>query len=106
MFVMAIHAYNVERIGCKALEKPVWDPCIAILNDLFGVALGRGKQGRRKTAGILCAGCWKRLIPCWNSGRLVSTVISGCHLIRRRAVSVPISARFAAAIRELPPEKR
>ena len=34
IWVMAIHAYNADRIGHKHLEKPYWDRRIAILKDL------------------------------------------------------------------------
>lgn len=34
IWVMAIHAYNADRIGHKYLEKPFWDRRLAILKDL------------------------------------------------------------------------
>jgi len=34
IWVMAIHANNVERIGYKYLEKPFWDRRLSILNEL------------------------------------------------------------------------
>lgn len=34
IWVMAIHAYNVDRIGHKLLEKPFWDRRLAILREL------------------------------------------------------------------------
>ena len=34
IWVMAIHAYNAERIGHKWLEKPFWDRRFAVLRDL------------------------------------------------------------------------
>jgi len=34
IWVMAIHAYNVDRIGYKYLEKPFWDRKLAILREL------------------------------------------------------------------------
>jgi hypothetical protein len=33
---MAIHVYNVNRVGYKGLERPFWDRRIAILKDLEG----------------------------------------------------------------------
>jgi len=34
IWVMAIHAYNAERIGHKFLEKPFWDRRLAVLKEL------------------------------------------------------------------------
>ena len=37
IWVMAIHAYNVDRIGYKYLEKPFWDRRLAVLKELEGM---------------------------------------------------------------------
>ncbi|WP_455200300.1 phosphotransferase, partial [Kaarinaea lacus] len=34
IWVMAIHAYNVDRIGYKYLEKPFWDRKLGVLREL------------------------------------------------------------------------